>query len=152
MLDFFASLYEWFGLEPFYSTNMGDHLRGWDITCTEYITPWYAYVGWTMVILTLLSYAVQYHIIDSSKFSKKQHWWIVTLVVLLLNYLIGFTIPYNSIQSGEFCEELALNISDCIGFGLSNAIWSFILFTTITSLPFIRRFSTNCRQTTFWKP
>src|SRR5690554_4528576 len=131
MVDFFASLYEWFGLEPFYNTDMGDHLRGLDITCTKYDSPSYLYIGWTMVILTLLFYAVQYHIYDSSKFSKKQHWWITALAIILLNFLIAFTIPFNSIQAGDFCEELALNTSGCIGFALSNAIWSFILFVII---------------------
>mgnify|MGYP001298211249 CR=1 FL=1 len=32
MEEFFASLYEWFGLNPLYSTDMGDQLRGWDIS------------------------------------------------------------------------------------------------------------------------
>jgi hypothetical protein len=54
MKEFFASLYEWFGLMPLYSTDMGDQLRGWDITCTDYIgTPWYVYIGWIMIIRPL---------------------------------------------------------------------------------------------------
>jgi len=32
MKEFFASIYEWFGLFPLYSRDLGDHLRGWDIT------------------------------------------------------------------------------------------------------------------------
>jgi Ulp1 family protease len=40
------------GLMPLYSTDMGDQLRGWDITCTDYIgTPWYVYIGWIMIII-----------------------------------------------------------------------------------------------------
>jgi hypothetical protein len=149
----FASLYEWFGLMPLYSTDMGDQLRGWDITCTDYIgTPWYVYIGWIMLITTSLIYVLQYHIIDSSRWNKKHHWWIFALLIVLLNFLIAFTIPFNIVNAGDFCNQLNLTVSDCIGFGLSNSIWSFIFFLIISTNPLIRRFSTNCRNTTFWKP
>jgi len=157
MKEFFASLYEWFGLNLFYSTDMGDQLRGWDITCTDYIEkPWYIYIGWTMIALTALIYALQYHIIDSSRWNKKHHWWIFALLIAGLNFLIAFLIPFNSIQADDYCQELNLSVSDCTGFGLSNAIWSFILFVLLTSFPFPRNVipsrNGNCRNTTFWKP
>lgn len=153
MKEFFASLYEWFGLMPLYSTDMGDQLRGWDITCTDFIgTPWYVYIGSIMIILTAFLYSFQYHIYDSTRFNKKQHWWIMALVIVALNFLIAFTIPFNTVKAGDFCNQLNLSASDCIGFGLSNAIWSFIFFLIISTNPLIRRFSTNCRNTTFWKP
>lgn len=153
MEEFFASLYEWFGLNPLFSTDMGDQLRGWDITCTDYIgTPWYVIIGWTMIAVTALFYALQYHIIDSSRLKNKTHWWLFALIIVILNFFIAFLIPYNSIQAGDYCNQLNLSVSDCIGFGLSNAVWSFILFTVITSIPVFRRLSNNCRHTTFWKP
>lgn len=157
MKDFFASLYEWFGWMPFYSTDMGDHLRGWDITCTDYIgMPWYVYIGYVMIIITTLIFVVQYYIIDSSRWNKKQHWWLFALLVFVLNFLIAFTITSNTVNAGDFCNQLNLIISDCIGFGLSNATWSFIYFVLITSFPFpkdvIRSRNGNCRNTTFWKP
>lgn len=153
MEEFFASLYEWFGLNPLYKTNMGDYLRGWDITCSCYCeTQWYVIIGWTMFAITAFSYALQYHIIDDSRFNKKQHWWVMALIIVVLNFLLAFLIPFNTVQSGDFCNELNLTVADCIGFGFSNAVWSFILFTVITSIPVFRRFSNNCSHTTFWKP
>lgn len=153
MEEFFASIYEWFGFEPFYKTDLGDLLRGWDITCSGHIdTKWYILIGWSMIGLTSLLYAFQYHIYDSSKFNKKQHWWIMAFLIITLNFLIAFLIPYNIVKSGDFCSQLNLSVTDCIGFGLSNGIWSFIFFLTISTIPLIRRFSTNCRNTTFWKP
>ena len=138
---------------PLYSTDMGDQLRGWDITCTDYIgKPWYVYIGSIMIILTAFLYSIQYHIYDSTRFNKKQHWWIMALVIVALNFVIAFTIPFNTVNAGDFCNQLNLSVSDCIGFGLSNAIWSFIFFLIISTIPLIRRFSTNCRNTTFWKP
>lgn len=153
MKEFFASLYEWFGVIPLYSRDMGDQLRGWDITCTDYIaTPWYVYIGWIMIILTGFIYALQYHIIDNSRLNKKMHWWLFALLIVVLNFLIAFTIPFNTLQASDYCNQLNLSVSDCIGFGLSNAVWSLILFVIISTPPLIRRFSTNCRLTTFWKP
>lgn len=153
MKEFFAALYEWFKLMPLYSTDMGDHLRGWDITCTDYIaTPWYVYIGWIMLLVTAFVYALQYHIIDNSRCNKKQHWWLFALGAVVLNFLIAFTIPLNSIKGGNYCNQLNLSIADCFGFGLSNAIWSFIFFLIITTIPLFRQFSNNCRNTTFWKP
>jgi len=153
MTDFFASLYEWFGLMPLYNTDMGDLLRGWDITCTGFIgTPWYVYIGWIMIIFTGLIYALLYHIIDSPRWMKKSHWWLFALLNVILNFLIAFTIPFNIVTSGDYCVQLILSVSDCIGFGFSNALWGFILFIIISSIPYIRQYSRNCRNTTFWKP
>ncbi len=132
---------------------MGDQLRGWDITCTDYIsTPWYVYIGWIMIIITVFIYALQYHIIDNSRVNKRGHWWIFALVIVFINFIVAFTIPFNSIQAGDYCNQLNLSVSDCIGFGFSNAIWSFLLFILISTVPLIRSLSTNCRHTTFWKP
>ncbi len=153
MTNFFASLYEWFGLMPLYSRDLGDHLRGYDITCSGYIgTPWYAYIGSVMFLLTIFLYALLYHIIDSPRFMRKYHWWIFALIIVSLNFLIAFLIPFNSLQAGDYCNQLNLSVSDCIGFGLSNAIWSLLLYGFVSSIPLVRRFSTNCSHTTFWKP
>lgn len=154
MEDFFASLYEWFGANPFYSTDMGDHLRGW--MCINesgyYGTNWYILIGWAMIAITAFFYALQYHIIDDSRFNKRSHWWIMALIIVVLNFLLAFLIPFNTVQSGDFCNELNLTIADCIGFGLSNTVWSFILFIVITSFKYPRHLGTNTRFTTFWKP
>jgi hypothetical protein len=153
MNDFFASVYEWFGLIPFYSRDLGDHLRGWDITCTDYIgTSWYIYVGWIMISMTSFFYALMYHVIDSPRFNRRTHWWMIAGVVFVLNFLIAFAIPFNSIQAGDYCQQLNITTADCLGFGLSNALVSIVVFTIISSIPLIRRVSRNCRNTTFWKP
>lgn len=153
MKQFFAGLYEWWGLISFYATDLGDHLLGYDITCSDYVaTPWYLYIGLSMLSVTILFYLVQYHIIDSSRFNKKFHWWLVALMIFALNFVIAFSIPFNSLQTENYCSQLFFSEADCLGFGLSNAIWSFFLFVIITSIPVTRPFSVNCRHTTFWKP
>ena len=153
MTDFFASLYEWFGLVPFYSQDFGDHLRGWDITCTDYMgTPWYNYIGVIMIGVTIFGFALQYYIIDSTRFNRARSWWVFTGATVFMNFLIAFTITYNDIQAENYCNQLHIGIGDCAGFALSNLLWSFIILTTISSIPIVRKMSTNCRHTTFWKP
>lgn len=153
MEEFFASLYEWFGPNPFYSEDMAELMRGWDITCTDYIgTPWYVIIGWSMVAITAVFYVLQYHIIDSSKFNKKHHWWIVALAVVLINFLNAFLIMNNTIQAGDYCTNDNIAMPDSIGIGLSNAIWSLILFILLTSFKYPRNLGINCSHTTFWKP
>lgn len=153
MDEFFASLYEWWGLLPFFSTDMGDHLRGYDNTCSDYVdTNWYVNIGWMMTVLTGLFYVVQYHILDSPRFNKKYHWWSFALVNMIINFLIAFAIPFNAIQTEDFCDQLNITVGDCAGFGFSNALWSLLLFALVTSVPWIRMQSVNCRHTTFWKP
>ena len=129
MRDFFASLYEWFGLIPFFSTDLGEHLRGFDITCSDYLgTPLYVYVGWIMIGLTVGFYILQYYVINSSRFNKRVHWWIIALAMIGLNFLIAFTWSFNHLQAGDYCTQLKISTADCVGFGISNAIWSLILF------------------------
>ena len=153
MQEVFAKIYEWFGLIPFYSKDMGDHLRGFDVTCTDYIaTPWYSYIGWIMLVTTIFTFALQYYIVDSPKYSQARHWWFFALGLVLLNFLIAFAIPYNDIQDSNFCNQLKLNVSDCVGFGFSNALWSLIMYIIISTIPIFRKMSTNCEFTTFWKP
>jgi hypothetical protein len=153
MRDFFAALYEWGGLNPLYATDLGDHLRGLDGTCSDFIwTPWYVNIGWTMLFIVGIFYALQYHMVDSPRFMRRRHWWLVALIIAAFNFVIAFLFPYNSLQTGEYCTQLVFSTTDCLGFGFSNALWSFILFGIISSVPWIRSFSTNCRFTTFWKP
>ena len=155
MTVFFSKLYEWFGLIHFYSKDLGEHLKGFDITGTDYSgTPWYLIIGCVMIIITVFFYLLQYHIVDSfsSRYCEKIHWWINVVVIIALNFFIAFDITYSSIQEKNYCSQLNITFIDCIGFGFSNAIWSFLLFVIITSVPWIRKNSNNCRYTTFWKP
>ena len=152
MKDFFASLYELWGLNPLLVEDLGDHLRGLDIICEGYgATSWYTYIGSAMVTLTLLSYATQYHFIDSNRYSGRLHLFITSIILMVINFLIAFSIPFNALQTSNYCSELNFNSANCIGFGISNALWSFILFAIITSLPWPRSKSINCSHTVFWK-
>ena len=153
MNDFFSSLYEYGGMFRFFNTDLGDHLRGFDVTCSNYeSTPWYTYVGCGMLAMTALAYLVQYHVIDSSRYNSKRSWWMTVSILFALNFMLAFAIALNAIHSPEICKQLHITGGDLAGFGLANALWAFLLYVLLTSLPWIRRASTNCKYTTFWKP
>jgi len=135
MKAFFAQLYEWFGLFPIYSKDMSDFLKGWDYACVGYFAlPWYFYVGVLMVILTILIFVLQYDLISGVRFKQREHWELAALVVVILNFLIAFSVPFVAISKHMHCPSLKLTVSDCIFFGLSNAIWAFVLFCILSAV------------------
>lgn len=153
MNELFSGIYEFGGILPFYSADLGEHLRGFDITCSNYIgTLWYTYVGLIMLGITMLSYALLYHVIDSPRFARRRHWWITALIICVLNFVFAFTVTLNSVHSPDHCKQLHISSGDVVGFGIDNALISLLFFIVVTSIPYIRYFSTNCKYTTFWKP
>lgn len=155
MTDLLASAYEFFGLASFflYSRDMGDFLRGWDETCTDYIgTPYYLIIGIVSLILVALSYSTLYHFIDSPKWNRAFHCWIFAFISIAINFLLAFFIPFNVIQSGNYCKDLNLGTGDCFGFGFSNAFWSFVVYVLLTSFRYPKAWSTNCRYTSLLNP
>lgn len=147
MTDFIATIYEWFG----YSTDLGTHLRGWDITCSDFIgTDLYLQIFLTMIVINLVAFVLMYLVVDrfTAKLSSKVSWWIVAIISLAINFGIGYSLP-TTIQP---CDTLIFGNFDLVLFGLANAFWSLIVFVLLTSFPFPRNFSTNSRLTTFWKP
>ena len=147
MTDFIAMIYEWSG----YATDLGDHLRGLDTTCTGFIgTDLYFQVFIMMLLVNLGLFIIMYFIIDrfTAKFSSKLSWWITALIAAFINFGIASSLP----NTVEICNQLHFNGSDLMLFGFANALWSLVTFSLLTSFPLLRNFSTNCRLTTFWKP
>lgn len=147
MKEFIAMIYEWFG----YKTDLGEHLRGMDITCSDFLGPdLYFQVFITMIILNVIAFLLMYILIDkiTAKFSTKGSWWIITVIVALINFGIAYSLP----NTVNVCAQLHFGSSDLLLYGLANAIWSIVFFAVLTSFPFPRNFSTNSRLTTFWKP
>ena len=140
-------IYEWFG----YSTPLGQHLRGWDITCSGYLGPdLYFQTFITMLGINIFLFILMYLVVDriTAKYSSKSSWWITALIGAAANFGIAYSLP-GTIPN---CVELVFGGSDLLMFGIANAVWSLIVFALFTSFSFPRNFSTNCRLTTFWKP
>ncbi len=135
MSNFFAMLYEWFGLVPIYSKDLSEFLRGLDLACTGYwALPWYFYTGFMMITLTILIFALQYDLISAIRFKKRQHWALAALTAIVVNFAIAFTLPFVAQQTGVHCPLLKFSALDCVGFGLSNAVWAFIFFSLLSGI------------------
>ena len=139
MKQVFSHMYEWFGLIPLYSKDLSDFLKGWDYACVGYFAlPWYFYIGWGMIGLTLLLFALQYDLISGIRFRNAEHWELAVLVVAICNFMMAFTIPFVAINKGMQCPQLNISVSDCMLFGLSNAIWGVIFFLLLSGLHKLR--------------
>ena len=141
MDDFFARMYEWFGLIPIYSKDLGEFLRGWDYACTGYYAlHWYLYMGLFMLISTLLLFGLQFDLVSGVRFKKIEHWELAALIIAFVNFAVAFGVPFVALENGRYCMRLKLAAVDCITFGLSNAIWSLVFFSLLSLL---RYFITN---------
>lgn len=147
MIDFIAMIYEWFG----YGTDLGTHLRGYDITCSDFSgTNFYFQIFIIMLLINLGLFIAMYLVIDkfTAKFSTKTSWWIMAFIGMVMNFGIAFSLP----KTVTACDQLIFGASDLMLFGVANAVWSLIVFALLTSFPFPRMLSVNARLTTFWKP
>lgn len=152
MRMFFAHMYEWFGLIRPYSHDFGEYLRGWDFACVGYFAvPWCLYVGWLMVIVTLVIFGLQFDLVSAKRFNQRQHWGLVAFSIVIVNFLIAAGITVVAIYTGSYCLRLQLSILDCIGFGISNALWSFIFFSLLSAISPLRDQIISWRKPTFKK-
>ncbi|MBE7516045.1 MAG: hypothetical protein HS105_05485 [Chloracidobacterium sp.] len=154
MNDIFASIFEWFGLFSVYSVDLGDHLRGLDITCSDYVgSPLYTYIGWIVLGTVFGFYVLIYHVINNPRFNKRGHWWVAATVLILINFLVAFGWAFKDLDTGNYCNKLHFSTADCVFFGLSVAFWSLLAFGVLTALPYPRRLAGyNMTETTLWKP
>jgi hypothetical protein len=135
MNEFFARMYEWFGLLPLYSRDLGDHLRGLDFACTGYLAiPWYTYTAFIMIISTVIFYGLQYDLISGTRFTRRRHWGLTALLIVMFNFFIAFLMPWMVILSGSYCQRLKIYFIDCVGFGISNAAWALVLFGLLSTI------------------
>jgi len=153
MSEIFSSIYEFGGLLPLYSADLSDHLRGFDVSCTNYSgSPYYTYVGFFMLTTCLFAGALQYYIIDSPRYMRRSAWWITTTILSVVNLVFAFVVVSNSLKPGKFCENLVITTGDVVGFAMANAICAFLFYLIMTSIPVFRAKSINCKYTTFYKP
>ena len=105
MKEFFANLYEWFGLVHLYSRDMSDFLKGWDYACVGYFAlPCYLYSGLIMILLTTLLFALQYDLISVARFPDREHWELAVVVVVICNFLLA--LPFRSLPFRWRCTAL----------------------------------------------
>ena len=154
-MSFTRNIYTFGGdYNPLITTDLADKLQGWNITCDNFDeTNWFNYIGISTISIIIIMYVLRYHGIgDTPRNNNCKTWWLYSLILLGITFLIGYFISIHAITSYKNCEDLVLEKVDCFGVGTTNAILSLIIYMFITTLPFPRSKSTNWNQVTFFKP
>lgn len=117
------------------ANGLGDHLRGLDIKCEDYINQSvYNVVFLCLIIInSLVVINYYYGLFNRVNFTNFLSWLINVLVGSLFLFFIGYLYANNDFSTGNYCQELSITHSDCIGFGLTASIFS-ILWSLILSM------------------
>jgi hypothetical protein len=130
--DFLIAIFESFGLYSA-SNGLGDHLRGLDVQCNDYSNQSIYNVVFLCVftINSLIVINYYYGLFNRVNFTNFLSWLINVLVGSLILFSIAYLYANNDVSTGNFCKDLSITNSDCIGFGATASIfsivWSFIL-------------------------
>jgi hypothetical protein len=130
--DFLIIIFESFG---FYSSSngLGDHLRGLDLPCENYSNQSIYNVVFLCVFTVNSLIVLNYYkgLFNRVNFTNFLSWLINVLVGALFLFFIAFLYANNDVSTGNYCKDLSITNSDCLGFGVTAAIfsivWSFIL-------------------------
>jgi len=152
----FRAIYEVFGLNPFFSSNMAQFLAGAEDLCGERYSgvPLYTFYGIIMVLSTAFFYAMKYHLLfDKSKYSSRGWWWIFAGLTTVFNFIFVAIALWKKLSTAVVsfeCDEEFINIiSNMQEIGMVAiviAVSSFLLFTLLSWPPVLRLFSKNCRN------
>lgn len=132
MNDFFSKIYEFF----YYQSADDFSVNVFDFEL-------YGILGILTIILSLVTMAIYYYAINSTKFNQWYHW----LLILGVNALVNFSTVYFYTKSVFSEEGIDTNISFFMLFGLVNVLFASIYF--IASSFAFRRWSTNCSVSPF---
>jgi len=133
-----------------YSRDMFKHLCGMDVTCSAFIgTPYATYLAIGLGAITLGVLALHYYVLDSPSFNRYYHWWLMALIMAILNFAVAYGILHASIHPGGYCKDLHITNSGAIGVALFNVLTGLIVSIVLTWIPPLRRLSTNNTYTTF---
>jgi hypothetical protein len=133
--DFLITLFESFGL---YSSQngLGEHLRGLDPhSCNDYTgqSIYNLVFIYLFVINSLVVINYYYGLFNRVPFNVWWKWLLNVLVAAAIVGVIAFMYPNNDLSTGNYCKDLHMHESDCLGFAMTAFIYSF-LWSCILSL------------------
>lgn len=109
-----------------------------------------------MVGISLLVPIIYYYIINKPSFNKVWIWGVFGIVNFVINFVVGWQYVYSDLLAGKMVEldpqtnqyvNLDIDLSNCLSFGLANAILSLVAFAALSIA--IKWFSSNCSRTPF---
>ena len=133
-MDILPDLFEAPGLYSA-SGGLGEYLRGFDTDCQTYSRQSaYSIVFLFLIFVNaviMLNY--YYGLLNRHPFNKFGWWLVNVLTGAFIIYMIASLQPYKDLMNGEYCKDLSFHAGDCMGFGLTAAIYS-VIWSVLLSL------------------
>jgi hypothetical protein len=133
--NFLVTLFESLGL--YSSTNgLGEHLQGLDPhKCDQYTgqSIYNLVFIYLFVINSLIVINYYYGLFNRVPWNVWWKWLLNILIGASIMYIIAFMYPNNDLSTGNYCKDLHMHTSDCVGFGLTAFIYS-LVWSVVLSL------------------
>ena len=154
MGEFFGSMYCVF--EDLFGLELADYL--WGNSSPISINNQFIAIGFWMLGIALSIAIVYYYVINHPRLCNWWGWSIFAVLTLVINFIVGWQWVLKDLYEGKMIKidsvtnlEVPLDIfeTDCIYFGFSNMILSFVAFFIISCI--IKWWSSNCASAPFVK-
>lgn len=139
MGEFFGSIYCWF--EDFFGQDLADYM--WGQTADNQTSNLYIGIGLWLIGISALSMIIFYYVINKPSFGNIWAWLVACIINTGLNFAMGYNWVVEDLYAGlmvatnpvtHLQEQLPIDQSDCLCFGVSNAILSIGLFFILSML------------------
>lgn len=154
MGEFFGSMYCVF--EDLFGLELAEYL--WGNSSPISINNQFIAIGFWMLGIALSIAIVYYYVVNHPRLCNWWGWSIFAVLTLIINFIVGWQWVLKDLYEGKMIkidpvtnQEVSLDIfeTDCIYFGFSNMILSFVAFFIISCI--IKWWSSNCASAPFVK-
>lgn len=152
MGEFFGSIYCW--LEEFFSLELANYL--WGESTPLQNSNMFIGIGLTMLLLSLGVAVCYYYIVNHPRLNNWWGWLIFLCANGIVNFVVGWQWVLKDYYAGKMViesnttgkvEDLPIDTSDILAFGVTNMIDAIIAFVLISYI--IKWWSTNCSRAPF---
>lgn len=94
-------------------------------------------------IIAFVVVAVFYYVVNSPRFNKRVHWFMMMALVLIINLIVVFQYPAEVMSK----DDRNFGFNDWLIYGLVHGVWACLLFTVFSLA--LKWWSRNCKTTPF---
>lgn len=145
--DIVATIFESFNL--YSAEGLGPHLSGLSTDCSSLSNQSIYNIIFICILTlnTIIMINYYYGFFNRVKFTNLLTWFLNLIIGSGIVFLIAYFYANNDFETNNFCQNLTITHSDCIGFGLTAFIYS-ILWSLIVSF-IIKWKSSNNKKVPF---
>lgn len=139
MGQIFGSIYCWF--EDFFGLDLANYM--WGQTADDQTSNLFIGIGLWLIGISALTMIIFYYVINKPSFGNFWAWLVACIINTGLNFAMGYNWVVKDLYAGlmvatnpvtHLQEQLPIDKSDCLCFGVSNAILSIGLFFILSML------------------